>query len=350
LTEKRSAEENLTKELSENEALKAKTVELEEKRKELLALLDESRKKVEEVATQKEQEFKSLLLEKTQLMSEKSELENKVKELSETAKKATEEIEGKVASLLSTNVSLESNLTQHTEHEKALEEENQKLTSEKSVLQGKIDELLSMIEQSKQKAQLSLNSLMSQEKSLESENATLKATLEKLKEAKAAAEAKAKEEAEKAAAEAKAKEEAEKAAAEAKAKEEAEKAAAEAKAKEAESKLMKAFSLTHVAFRTGSANLTLGSKERLDMVVSTMKNYEGYSYKIQGHTDSVGDESANLALSGKRAEAVKRYLVSQGIDEYILSAEGFGSSYPIASNETKAGREKNRRVVFKIIQ
>ena len=81
-----------------------------------------------------------------------------------------------------------------------------------------------------------------------------------------------------------------------------------------------------------------------------MKKYEGYHYKIQGHTDSVGNEEANLRLSGKRAEAVRAYLISKGIDANSLTAEGFGSSQPIAPNDTKAGREANRRVVFEIIQ
>jgi len=113
---------------------------------------------------------------------------------------------------------------------------------------------------------------------------------------------------------------------------------------------MKAFSLTKVEFRTGSTQLTSGSKNRLNEAVDTMKNYEGYSYRIQGHTDSQGKESSNLELSIKRAEAVKAYLVSKGIDENILAAEGFGSSQPIATNDTKEGREKNRRVVFEIIK
>lgn len=88
----------------------------------------------------------------------------------------------------------------------------------------------------------------------------------------------------------------------------------------------------------------------MGIAVDTMKNYEGYSYKVQGHTDSSGKESFNLTLSTKRAESVKAYLVSKGIDASILSAKGFGSSQPIASNDTKEGKEKNRRVVFEIIK
>lgn len=113
---------------------------------------------------------------------------------------------------------------------------------------------------------------------------------------------------------------------------------------------MDVFSLTKVAFKTGRAELTTASKVRLDETVSTMKNYDGYSYGIQGHTDSRGQETFNLSLSAKRAASVKAYLVSKGIAENILSAEGFGSSKPIASNDTKKGREENRRVIFEIIK
>ena len=135
-------------------------------------------------------------------------------------------------------------------------------------------------------------------------------------------------------------------------KEAEEKAAAEeaAKAKEAEKKLTDAFSLTKVAFRTGSMQLTNESKKRLKKAASIMKNYEGYSYKIQGHTDNRGNENFNIKLSKKRAEAVKAYLISQGVAAEILSTEGLGSSQPIASNDTREGRFQNRRVVFEIIK
>jgi len=96
--------------------------------------------------------------------------------------------------------------------------------------------------------------------------------------------------------------------------------------------------------------LTSKSKKRLREAAAVMKRYEGYSYKIQGHTDNRGNENFNIRLSGKRAKAVKDYLVSQGVDAEILSTEGFGSSQPIASNDTKEGRLQNRRVVFEIIK
>jgi OOP family OmpA-OmpF porin len=96
--------------------------------------------------------------------------------------------------------------------------------------------------------------------------------------------------------------------------------------------------------------LTNESKKRLKEAATVMKKYEGYSYKIQGHTDNRGNENFNIRLSGKRAEAVKSYLVSQGVDAAILSTEGFGSAQPIANNDTREGRIQNRRVVFEIVK
>ena len=225
-------------------------------------------------------------------------------------------------------------------------------------LEAKNLEFEKLLETTKAKDLEALANLKAQIEQLNSEKLALekaKEEAEKLAKEKAEAEAKAKEEAErlakeKAEAEKLAKEKAEE---EANAKAEAERLAkekAEAKAKEAKQELEKAFSLTHVEFRTGSAILTKESKKRLDKAVATIKKYEGYRYNIQGHTDNRGKESFNKKLSAKRAKAVKDYLVSQGVDESILSHEGFGSEQPIADNNTKEGREKNRRVVFEIIQ
>jgi outer membrane protein OmpA-like peptidoglycan-associated protein len=65
---------------------------------------------------------------------------------------------------------------------------------------------------------------------------------------------------------------------------------------------------------------------------------------IEGHTDSVGSSKANQAVSAQRAAAVKQYLVDQGADASRIQTEGLGEAYPVASNSTEAGRQKNRRV------
>jgi outer membrane protein OmpA-like peptidoglycan-associated protein len=95
--------------------------------------------------------------------------------------------------------------------------------------------------------------------------------------------------------------------------------------------------------------LTNRSKEILDEVATIIKKHSSYNYNIQGHTDSRGNEKLNIILSQNRAKSVKDYLISQKVDEKILSYEGFGSSSPIADNATRAGRVQNRRVVFEIV-
>ena len=71
---------------------------------------------------------------------------------------------------------------------------------------------------------------------------------------------------------------------------------------------------------------------------------------VQGHTDADGDADANLALSVARAETVVAELIKRGVAESRLYAEGYGESDPIASNATKDGKAKNRRIAFAITQ
>jgi OOP family OmpA-OmpF porin len=71
--------------------------------------------------------------------------------------------------------------------------------------------------------------------------------------------------------------------------------------------------------------------------------------EIEGHTDDLGSLTYNQKLSEERAEAVKSYVVSKGVDPSRVSAKGFGKSEPIAENGTEEGRARNRRVLFKRI-
>jgi outer membrane protein OmpA-like peptidoglycan-associated protein len=71
--------------------------------------------------------------------------------------------------------------------------------------------------------------------------------------------------------------------------------------------------------------------------------------QIEGHTDDRGSDRANQRLSQRRADSVMKYLVNAGIESDRLTAKGFGESTPIADNKKRAGREKNRRVEFKIV-
>ena len=75
-----------------------------------------------------------------------------------------------------------------------------------------------------------------------------------------------------------------------------------------------------------------------------MKQYGKMRLEIHGHTDNVGEDEYNMKLSERRASAVVNYLIQNGISSSRLEYKGFGSSKPIASNDTEEGRQENRRV------
>ena len=81
-------------------------------------------------------------------------------------------------------------------------------------------------------------------------------------------------------------------------------------------------------------------------VIQTLKDYPEIQLEISGHTDNVGLRANNLKLSKARAQSVKQYIVDEGINAGRLSAIGLGPDHPIATNITKAGRAKNRRIEF----
>ena len=83
-------------------------------------------------------------------------------------------------------------------------------------------------------------------------------------------------------------------------------------------------------------------------LIDVMKKHKQMEIEIAGHTDNVGSDAANLRLSKDRAESVKAYLVGQGANASRIEATGYGMTQPIATNKTKAGRQKNRRVEFTI--
>ena len=80
-----------------------------------------------------------------------------------------------------------------------------------------------------------------------------------------------------------------------------------------------------------------------------MKKYSTAKFSISGHTDSQGGDKFNMELSDSRANAVKDYLVSKGVASGNLEAKGFGEDMPIATNNTRSGRSKNRRVEVKLM-
>ena len=117
--------------------------------------------------------------------------------------------------------------------------------------------------------------------------------------------------------------------------------------KEEQKILNTAFS--NLEFETNLDVIKISSKPALVELSNTLKKKPDWKLKLSGHTDNVGDNDANMILSKKRAESVKRFLASQGIDKSRLQTEFFGESEPISDNATASGRQKNRRVEFKII-
>jgi len=105
-----------------------------------------------------------------------------------------------------------------------------------------------------------------------------------------------------------------------------------------------------VFFETGKAEIMAQSKTDLDQVVETLTATPDIrKVRVEGHTDSKGNPKSNLKLSDARAQAVRDYLVSRGIDAARLESKGYGQTKPVASNKTEEGRAKNRRVVFAIV-
>jgi OOP family OmpA-OmpF porin len=107
--------------------------------------------------------------------------------------------------------------------------------------------------------------------------------------------------------------------------------------------------LKGVTFVPGSAELTPDAKKVLDEAYDALAGQTTLRVELGGHTDSVGDDKLNLSLSQRRADSVKKYLAGKGIAASRLEAKGYGETQPIADNKTKAGRQENRRVEFKIL-
>lgn len=99
-----------------------------------------------------------------------------------------------------------------------------------------------------------------------------------------------------------------------------------------------------VLFGVDSASLDSDGRATLEDVGSVLGQYPKTAVVIQGHTDSTGSEEHNQGLSERRADSVRGYLASRGIDPDRMSSIGMGEGYPVASNESESGRRQNRRV------
>lgn len=110
------------------------------------------------------------------------------------------------------------------------------------------------------------------------------------------------------------------------------------------------FAMRAIQFETGKSIIKTSSYSILDEVASILVKYPNYLVNVEGHTDNVGNDAANMTLSTARAKACQDYLIKKGVTADRITYQGLGETQPVADNATPEGREKNRRVEFKLIQ
>jgi outer membrane protein OmpA-like peptidoglycan-associated protein len=104
-----------------------------------------------------------------------------------------------------------------------------------------------------------------------------------------------------------------------------------------------------VEFKTSSAELATYEDAELNTIAGTLKANPTLKIRVEGYTDSTGNPKSNQALSERRANAVRSYLINQGAGADQIEAKGYGAEQPVASNATSEGRTKNRRVMAVVV-
>ena len=102
--------------------------------------------------------------------------------------------------------------------------------------------------------------------------------------------------------------------------------------------------MSDVLFDTGQYSLKPGAREKLAKVAGILLAYPGINVQVGGYTDNVGNDDMNQALSEHRAGSVRDYLVQSGVNSNAVTAQGFGNTQPVATNDNSTGRQQNRRV------
>ncbi|MBL0153220.1 MAG: OmpA family protein [Chitinophagaceae bacterium] len=111
----------------------------------------------------------------------------------------------------------------------------------------------------------------------------------------------------------------------------------------------KLYTLDNVHFDFGKATLRPDSFAELNELVDYLKNKPQIRIEIAGHTDNIGKDADNLKLSTERANTIRKYLLSKGIEAARVTAKGYGASAPVADNETEEGRQLNRRTEVRVL-
>jgi outer membrane protein OmpA-like peptidoglycan-associated protein len=102
--------------------------------------------------------------------------------------------------------------------------------------------------------------------------------------------------------------------------------------------------MSDVLFDTGQYSLKPGAREKLAKITGIVLAYPTLRLEVEGHTDSVGTDQLNMLLSENRANSVRDFLIHGGMESTSIASRGFGKSQPVATNDTSAGRQQNRRV------
>jgi len=110
------------------------------------------------------------------------------------------------------------------------------------------------------------------------------------------------------------------------------------------------FSMDGITFDTNKTTIKAESEAQLNDIAEILKAYPKVKIKVGGYTDDTGNARANKRLSNGRAIAVKKALVAKGIKSNVMDAEGYGSEFPVASNDTEEGRQKNRRIDVRVTE
>lgn len=108
----------------------------------------------------------------------------------------------------------------------------------------------------------------------------------------------------------------------------------------------KPFVINDIYYATSKADIEEDSKIILDAFAEYLKSHSNFEIEISGHTDNVGDDNSNMALSTERAFEVMNYLVSQGVAAKRMTYKGYGETKPVGDNNTAEGKAKNRRTEF----
>jgi outer membrane protein OmpA-like peptidoglycan-associated protein len=105
----------------------------------------------------------------------------------------------------------------------------------------------------------------------------------------------------------------------------------------------------NITFGTDRSAVRADFYDVLNSVAQVLKEFDKTAIKVAGHTDSTGSDSYNQTLSEERAQSVQQYLISRNVAPARIQSVGYGERYPVASNDTEAGRQANRRVELELV-